>query len=446
MRAPSPVASAASLVGHRIRERRLDRGIRQADLAKMAGISASYLNLIEHNRRKIGGKLLQNIARILEVEAVALTQGAEAAVLDGLRAAAGRLRLEEAEVSRAEDFAGRFPGWAALVAEQDRRIVALEARVATLADRMAHDPALAAALHDIISSVTSIRSTSAILVGEEELDSDWQGRFHRNIDDDARRLAQSSTALVGYLEASPGPEGAEDAASQLSPSEEVAAFFQSGTSALQQLEIDGGTEADIAQAIESSPELRSSGARALAGDHLARVVRDAQRLPLDRLTQAMDASDADPAALARQFNVDLATVLRRIATLPTGQGDRPAGLAISDGSGALKYLKPVAGFSLPRASGSCPLWPLYRALSAPGFPIREEVVLPGTSGEKFLCYAVAGPLDVPDFGEVPIIEATMLVLPWPGGEGGPARPVGLGCQICPRTACSARREPSLIEG
>ena len=46
-----------ALAGTRIRERRIMTGLKQADLARNLGISASYLNLIEHNRRRIGGKL-----------------------------------------------------------------------------------------------------------------------------------------------------------------------------------------------------------------------------------------------------------------------------------------------------------------------------------------------------------------------------------------------------
>ncbi|WP_304951541.1 helix-turn-helix domain-containing protein, partial [Sulfitobacter sp.] len=46
------------LTGSRIRERRVMAGLKQAELAQQSGISASYLNLIEHNRRRIGGKLL----------------------------------------------------------------------------------------------------------------------------------------------------------------------------------------------------------------------------------------------------------------------------------------------------------------------------------------------------------------------------------------------------
>ncbi len=54
--------SQSRLAGSRIRERRLLQQMRQSDLAERVGISPSYLNLIEHNRRRIGGKLLVNIA------------------------------------------------------------------------------------------------------------------------------------------------------------------------------------------------------------------------------------------------------------------------------------------------------------------------------------------------------------------------------------------------
>ena len=77
-----------ALTGSRIRERRVMAGQKQADLAKRIGISASYLNLIEHNRRRIGGKLLMAISGALGVEATLLTEGAEAAQIAALREAA----------------------------------------------------------------------------------------------------------------------------------------------------------------------------------------------------------------------------------------------------------------------------------------------------------------------------------------------------------------------
>ncbi|MCE8472006.1 helix-turn-helix domain-containing protein, partial [Rhodovulum sulfidophilum] len=201
------------------------------DLARMAGISPSYLNLIEHNRRRIGGKLLVEIARNLDVEASALTEGAAAALIETLREAAADHDAAEAELPRLEEFAGRFPGWAALIADRHRRMRELERTVEMLTDRMTHDPFLSASLHEVISAVTSIRSTAAILADTEDIDPDWQRRFHRNLSDDSRRLAEGAQALVAYLD-----EGSEDPGVQSSPQEEVEAFLRARDWHLPELE------------------------------------------------------------------------------------------------------------------------------------------------------------------------------------------------------------------
>jgi len=116
----------ASLTGARIRRRRLDRGVKQADLARACGISPSYLNLIEHDRRRIGGKLLADIAEALDVTPDRLRVGADAGEIAALRAAAADAPEVPAELDAAEDFAARFPGWAGLVAAQARRIATLQ--------------------------------------------------------------------------------------------------------------------------------------------------------------------------------------------------------------------------------------------------------------------------------------------------------------------------------
>ena len=46
-------------IGFRISNRRKSLKISQAALARLVGISPSYLNLIENNKRDVGGALLQ---------------------------------------------------------------------------------------------------------------------------------------------------------------------------------------------------------------------------------------------------------------------------------------------------------------------------------------------------------------------------------------------------
>jgi transcriptional regulator with XRE-family HTH domain len=185
-------SSRVELTGTRIRDRRLLIGMKQSALAEAAGISPSYLNLIEHNRRRIGGKLLIGLARALGVEPGVLSDGADATIHDTLRAAADGLgdRARTAPRPTGSTTSRRgFPGWTGLIAQQRKRIGDLEAAVEGLRDRLAHDPVLAEAMHEVLSSAAAIRSTADILVREADLDPAWRGRFHRNLHEEAERLA-----------------------------------------------------------------------------------------------------------------------------------------------------------------------------------------------------------------------------------------------------------------
>lgn len=411
----------AHLTGSRIRDLRLDRGIRQADLARMAGISASYLNLIEHNRRRIAGKLLLDIAAALRVEPAVLSEGAASGLVAALRDAAAAFSTT-AETDRTEEFAGRFPGWAGLIGAQSRRMAALERTVEALNDRLAHDPFLSASLHDVLTTVTAIRSTSAILADGDDIEPEWQARFHRNLHEDSQRLAESSRALVAYLDAAADPDRVVTGAQ-----EEVEAWFEAR-----------GWRHD---APPPADEELSAAGESLLQTWRGRLGADAAALPAGALQEAA-AAGADPADLAAAFGVDLARMLRRLALLPDRAS--PAGLVICDGSGTLILRRPVDGFPLPRFGAACPLWPLYQALARPMTPVRALVEMAGRSPRLFLVHAVAHPATPASFDVPPVFEATMLVEPAPRDAAGTAQPVGTSCRVCPRAGCPARREPSIL--
>ena len=67
---------------------------------------------------------------------------------------------------------------------------------------MTHDPHLSAALHELLSALTSVRATAAILAETGDLDPDLQARFHRNLHEDSERLAGGAEALVAFLDGS----------------------------------------------------------------------------------------------------------------------------------------------------------------------------------------------------------------------------------------------------
>jgi transcriptional regulator with XRE-family HTH domain len=285
-------------------------------------VSASYLNLIEHNRRRIGPEVLARLATVLGTEAAALSQGAGGILAADLRDAAAGTAGVRPEVDRIGDFLGRYPGWAELLASQHRRLGRLERSVAALSDRMTHDPHLSAALHEVLSVVSAVRSTAAILAETEEIDPVWRARFHANLHADAERLAAGAEALVAYLDASDADEEPGLAA----PQEELEAWLAGRGWVLDALEPGALPEARAALLAEAGT-LASGAARTLARDWLAQAARDAAAIPMAALSGAVARLGPDPLLLAQHFGADVIAVFRRLALLP---GARVGGV-ICDG-------------------------------------------------------------------------------------------------------------------
>ena len=424
-----------TLTGTRIRERRVMIGAKQSQLARQIGISASYLNLIEHNRRRIGGKLLLDIAAALGVEVSALTEGAEAALVATLREFGAGNTMADADLDSAEDFAGRFPAWAEASARAHRKLAALENTVEVLSDRLAHDPELAASVHEVLSTAAAIRATASILAQDKDLAPEWRDRFHANIDADSRRLAESSKTLVGFLDAETG-----EAAVTGTPQDEIDAFLEANDYAFAALE-EGKT--DVAPLIEAAPELSSVAAHHIAKGVLDRIKADAIHVPLSDLRAALDEADLDPLALAKRFRVSVPMILRRLAAVP----ELGLGLVVADRAGSLLFRKGAEGFSVPRYGSACPLWTLFPALGLPGQVLHQRVQMPGRVAAVFDCYAATETMGHFALNAPPLVESTMLIVPLTEEDAlTVTNPLTVGptCRICSTSGCAARREPSIL--
>jgi transcriptional regulator with XRE-family HTH domain len=359
-------------------------GLQQADLAETVGISASYLNLIEHNRRRIAEPLLARLAEALGQPPQSFHEGVGGTVLDDLRAAAAR--LPGAEIDRSEDFAARFPGWAATVIGLHQRVAGLERALEAMNDRMSHDPHLSASLHEVLSAVASVRSTAAILADTEDIEPEWQ----------EQGLASPQEELEAWLAANDWKAG----------------------------EVRG---------------LASGAARQMAAAWQAQAARDLAAYPAAGFAQALAELGPDPAELATRFGGDVLAAFRRIALQPGMQ----AGLVVCDASGTLTFRKPISGFALPRFGAACPLWPLFAALARPMTPIETVIETAGPQPLRFRVRAFCQPRFPQGFRGPELREAAMLILP-ELGRGGEALVIGSTCRICQRAACPARREPSIL--
>ncbi len=405
------------LTGLRLRERRQALGLRQADLARQVGVSASYLNLIEHNRRRVGRDLLQRLAAALGEPVQVLAEGPERGRTLALRAAAAEAPPEvRPDLRQLDDFVARHPGWADLVVRQAARIGGLERLVGALNDRLGQDPHLSAALHEVLSATSAVRATAAILAETPDIAPDWRARFLANLNADSARLAAGAEALVAYLDA----PGAADAQVAVAPLEEALAAFAAN---------------DWAGAPE--PEALASGAaRRLAAGIAADLAADRAAMP----DAAVEAPGDDPLRLASATGASAVAAMRRLALRPGAT----EGLVVCDGAGALTLWKESPGFPLPRQGAGCPLWPLYAALARPGVAVEVLAEVPGDVPRRFRLRAIGEVLPAAVWGGPDLRRAAMLVGPAPGTASGPALPVGGSCRICPREACPARREPSIL--
>ena len=157
------------ILGARVRQLRRQAGLTQAELARRVGVSASYLNLIEHNKRRIAGGLVLRIARELDVEVSDLDGAGERRLAEALVdiAAIPAVRDLGVETRAAGELIGRFPGWARALAALARSEQAATAQARALGDRLTHDVFLSESVHRMLSRVSSIRSASEILAEEE---------------------------------------------------------------------------------------------------------------------------------------------------------------------------------------------------------------------------------------------------------------------------------------
>lgn len=455
------------VVGTRIRERRRALGLTQAELARRVGISPSYMNLIERNRRSIAGPLLRRTAEALALRLEELDSAAERRLLEQLEeiSHAPELVALGIEADAGGDFVARHPGWVrALVAlAASEREASAAARA--LADRLTHDPFLGETVHRMLTRIATIRSAAEILHETPDIPAEQRARFHRMMHDESRTLSDVGEALAAYFDRIDAPRRT------LTPLDEVEALFDARSNHIAELEADAGALAGLVSG--PSPAARRAAARALAEERLGRVINailDAQRevetapgrararqalaaygaaatlVPMDALVPQAAALGYDVEALADDFAVDVETVCQRLTALPSGAGAPRFGYFRANAAGTIIERRGLPSLLAPRYAPACPLWVLYRAQQSPEAMIRQRAVFP--SGLRFVFVARARNTGPTGFGRPRHYLTDMLAVsdadarltvyaPDPTTE---AEEVGPACRICQRLTCPHRVE------
>ncbi|SET33397.1 short-chain fatty acyl-CoA regulator family protein [Oceanicella actignis] len=483
---------SAPIVGARIRERRRALGVTQAELARRMGISASYLNLIESAKRGVSPRLVRAAAKALGLPPEALDGAAERRLAGLLAEMAADpdfadLALDPAQTA---ELVARAPGWARALARAWSASREKSRMLDALSDRLAHDPFLSDAVHRMLTNIAAIRSTSEILAAVEDIEPPQRARFHHILTEESARLSEVAQSLAQFFDADRA--GARAAA----PAEEIDEAFLAADNRFDRLEAAAealrarlglGLEAALdpaalapvlagqpapralsreetlraaaraavlstcAEALEAEldarPPLRAEAARRRAREALADYAADALIAPYGPFLEAGRAAAWDADALAARFGAGFDHAARRIAamTRPGAAGPRAAHMRVNAAGLALSR-RLLPEIVLPRYGAACPLWAVYRALSAPGRTLRQLAAFP--DGARVVFVARAADAGDGAFGRPEQIRATLLALPeqaaadtiYAARPGEQPEPVGPNCRICPRADCAHRAE------
>ena len=189
-------------IGFRISNRRKSLKISQAALARLVGISPSYLNLIENNKRDIGGALLQRVALNLQIDIDDLTGQAEQKLLAELEEAYADPQVESLPFQPDErrQLVAQYPASAMAMARLHRAYSDAVASADAYADRLRSDPLLMQLLHQILSGITAVRSSAEILEDVPDLDETERQRFLAAIGRETRTLSDVARNMIGYFD------------------------------------------------------------------------------------------------------------------------------------------------------------------------------------------------------------------------------------------------------
>ncbi len=189
-------------IGARIKRKRKAVGLTQTALANALGISASYLNLIENNKRAIGGTLLLRIGERLGIDLEHLSGDAEARIIGTIGELMGDPVMGgiEMDADSVRDLVTRFPEAGAVLARLYRAYADANVEIDVLQHRLKSDPLLSQLLHPILNRIAGIKSGAEILETISDLTDEERRRFVTTINAEARELVPSMQSLVDYFD------------------------------------------------------------------------------------------------------------------------------------------------------------------------------------------------------------------------------------------------------
>lgn len=446
-------ASQRLYLGPSLRRIRRDRGLTQADMAADLEVSPSYIALLERNHRPLSGEILLRLAQTYNIDMSAFADNAsddalrlQSALKDPIFA---DIELPSLEIA---DVVTNFPG----IAEAFLRLfTAYREEQLALADRGAETGSgKGADLSDPVAEsrrfLTARRNSFPLL------------------DDTAERLAQvvkGYEALPAYLKSRHGlrvrrvpPEVMVGSMRRLDwhrreilLEDEMDTASQNFQLALQLAYLEMDKEIDT---VLHEGNFASETGERLTRKALASYAAAAMLMPYSIFAKAVEIRRYDIEALARQFGASFEQTAHRLTTLQKPGHERvPFFFIRVDEAGNVSKRLDGAGFPFARHGGGCPLWSVHHAFRTPREIVTQWLELP--DGQRFFSIARTVTAGGGGFGRPRVDRAVALgcaaehagrliyTQDRPGLGPDAATPIGVTCQLCHRTECTARSAPPI---
>ncbi len=451
-----------TMLGHKLRRLRREQGRTQAQMASAIGISTSYLNLIENNRRAVTVPVLLKLAQAFDINLRSFTEDDEARLAGALVEVFSDSLLEEHTVNETDlrELAARLPDAGRAVLDLYRAYRSARDDAQTLAERLSDGRASGLeATAPPSEEVTDFiqERTNHFPELEEAAERLWReaGLDHRNL----------HRGLVDHLAQTYAVE-VETTAAEASMG--AVRRFNPVTRKLQLSEVLPANSRDfqlahqigllscgkILDRLVAGTKLSTADAESLCRVALANYFAGAVVLPYAPFLEAARTLHYDIELLGQRFSAGFEQVCHRLTTLHRpGATGVPFHLLRVDIAGNISKRFSASGIHIARFGGGCPLWAAHAAFLTPG-RIRTQVSrMP--DGATYFCiartvtkgggghhvppstYAVEVGCEIGHARELVYAHGISL------DNGGAAVPIGVGCRMCERMDCRQRAFPPL---
>ncbi len=434
-------------IGGRVQRMRRQRKVSQADLASVLGISASYLNLIEHNRRRLTVPLLLKLCGYFGVEAGELAESDESRLVGDLMEIFGDNIFAENDLTNHDirDLASSNPAVGRAMIRLFDRYRALR-QTSTPPVEVGHHvetDAISDFIQESANYFPSLEAEAERIRGAIDQASDTFDHglktYLLSVHGLQWRLAALPAGVVLRLDAAKGELITADVLPM-----ESSIFVVAHQVALL------AAASEIDRLIASSA--LAADAYALARNALAAYFAAALVMPYEPFLSACRETRYDIERIARRFGASFEQVCHRMTTLqrPTHSGI-PLHLIRTDIAGNISKRFSLSGIHIPRHSGACPRWNVYGAFLHPEQINIQISQMP--EGQRYFCVAKSiakgghrhnAPRRYLSIGlGCHIGYASAMVYSDGVDVSNPALavPIGVGCRICPRLDCGQRAHP-----